>query len=86
MKCDYCAGEDHLLSACNVKARERNVDLGMGCLFAALMIPFYAIGWLVGIFSSGFLAGFRESKDLWLGTWKLIRGKKDKEPEDGASL
>lgn len=84
MKCDYCDGEDHLITACSVKTRERNVSLGIGFLFAALMIPFWCVGWLSGIFSSGFLAGFRESKDLWRGTFKMIHGKKD--TEDGSAL
>lgn len=79
MKCEYCGAEDHLITACGKRSNERTFEAGGGCLIAIVLVPFYIVGWVVGLISSAFIAGFRFSSGAWPEAWKKVRGNKDAE-------
>lgn len=76
MKCDYCDKDDHLESACPMKAADRRGEVVIGVIVAIVMIPFYAVGFVMGLAWSAAQAGFNFTSDFWPQCWKTIRNKK----------
>lgn len=79
MKCDYCSGEDHLVSLCPSKSRERRMELILGILFIIPVVPFYIVGWVSGMAWSALRSGFQSMKDFWKDTATIIKGREGDE-------
>ncbi len=76
MKCEYCAGTDHLESSCPTKKSDRRTELGMGWFFLLLLAPFWFFGMLYGFIRSAFKAGFEFGDGAWPQALNGVRGKK----------
>lgn len=84
MKCDYCEGEDHLLSACPTKAGARRNEVAGGCAFIAFLAPFYVVGIIAGAIWSAAKAGISAAENIWPTAWKRVRDRKDNDERDNA--
>lgn len=84
MKCAYCKAADHLETSCPTKASDRRFEVLLGVFFFVFMLPFYAGGFLIGIFWSAFKSGFDFTDGMWPQTWKALRGKKKEDGESGS--
>lgn len=77
MKCDYCQGEDHLVSACGQKKGERRLRVSFGVVFLLILFPFAVIGAVCGAAWGAFMRGFGCSRDMWDLGVRVVRGKQD---------
>ena len=80
MKCDYCGGEDHLMSACREKSGDRSVEVGSGVVAILLLGLFWLLGCIAGSIAGAFRRGYKKSYGIWDAAVGRVRGKVDEAP------